>query len=47
MGIDDIARSAGKQISEIGADITILSLKKQITSNDGKYYLINGTHNVI
>ena len=47
MGIDDIARSSGKQISEIGADITVLSLKKHLTLNEGKYYLINGTHNVI
>ena len=47
MGIDDIARSAGKQISEIGADITVLSLKKHLTLNEGKYYLVNGAKNVI
>lgn len=47
MGIDDIARSSGKQISEIGADITVLSIKKHLTLNEGKYYLINGAHNVI
>ncbi|MCK5200205.1 MAG: DNA-processing protein DprA, partial [Spirochaetales bacterium] len=46
-GIDEIARSTGKQISEIGADITVLSLKKHITSNEGKYYLVNGGQNVI
>lgn len=46
-GIDEIARMTGKQISEIGADITILSLKKHLTLNEGKYYIINGAHNVI
>ena len=47
MGIDDIARSAGKQISEIGADITVLSLKKHLTFNEGKYYLVKENKNVI
>ncbi|MCK5198167.1 MAG: hypothetical protein KAR21_07440, partial [Spirochaetales bacterium] len=42
MGIDDISRSAGKPISEIGADITVLSLKKYLSLNEGKYYLENG-----
>lgn len=42
MGIDNISRSAGKQISEIGADITVLSLKKYLSLNEGKYYLVNG-----
>ena len=47
MGIDEIARFVGKQVSEIGADITVLSLKKHLTLNDGKYYLVNGAENVI
>jgi len=42
MGIDEISRSAEKPISEIGADITVLSLKKYLTLNEGKYYLVNG-----
>ncbi len=47
MGIDDIARFAEIQISEIGADITVLSIKKHLTLNEGKYYLINGAQNAI
>jgi len=46
MGIDDISRLVGKQISEIGADMTVLSLKKYLSLNEGKYYLVNGDSNV-
>lgn len=42
MGIDDISRSTGKPVSEIGVDITVLSLKKHLILNEGKYYLVNG-----
>ncbi len=47
LSIDEISRSVEKKISEIGADITVLSLKKHLSLNDGKYYLINGGSNVI
>jgi DNA processing protein len=47
LGMDEIARYAGKQISEIGADITVLTLKRHLTLNDGKYYLINRADYVI
>lgn len=47
MGIDEIARASGKKIAETGADITILSIKKHLTLNEGKYYLINGADNAV
>ncbi len=46
MGIDDLSRSVGQQISEINADITVLSLKKYLSIYEGKYYLVNGDINV-
>ncbi len=45
--IDEISRLVEKKISEIGADITILSLKKCISLYEGKYYQVNGANNVI
>lgn len=39
MGIDQIIRALQKPASEIGAEITVLCLKKIITLNDGKYAL--------
>jgi len=47
MGIDDIARISKKNISDIGADITVLSIKKHLSLNEGKYYLRSGGENVI
>jgi DNA processing protein len=46
LGIDEIARLSGKPVSEIGADITALSLKKYLVPKDGKYYLLQGGCNV-
>ncbi len=42
MGIDAITRAVEKPASEIGADLTILCLKKLLTLNEGKYYLVAG-----
>lgn len=47
LSIDEISRFVEKRISEIGADITVLSLKKHLTLNEGKYYLVNGGSNVV
>jgi DNA processing protein len=47
LGIDDIARLAGKKISEIGAELTLLSLKKSLSLNEGKYYLIKVGKNAL
>ncbi len=47
MGIDDIARISKKNISDIGADITVLSIKKHLSLNEGKYYIRSGGENVI
>jgi len=46
LGIDEIARLSGKPVSEIGADITALSLKRYLVPKDGKYYLSQGGCNV-
>ena len=42
MGIDEITRSVEKPTSEIGADLTILCLKKLLTLKEGRYYLVTG-----
>ena len=42
LGIDEITRAVEKPTSEIGADLTILCLKKLVTLNEGKYYLVVG-----
>ncbi len=42
MGIDEITRAVEKPTSEIGADLTILCLKKLLTLKEGKYYLVAG-----
>jgi len=47
LSIDEISRLVEKKISEIGADITVLSLKNHLSLNEGKYYLVNGGNNVI
>ena len=47
LSIDEISRFADKNISKIGAEITVLSIKKHVSLNDGKYYLLNGGSNVI
>ncbi len=47
LSIDEISRSVGIKISEIGADITVLALKKHLSLSDGKYYMANGGSNVI
>lgn len=47
LSIDEISRSIEKKVSVIGADITILSIKKHLSLNEGKYYLVNGGNNVI
>jgi len=47
LSIDEISRAVEKKISEIGADITVLSLKNHLSLNEGKYYLVNGGSNVI
>lgn len=47
LSIDEISRYVEKKISDIGADITVLSLKKHLSLNEGKYYLINGGSNVV
>ncbi|MEA1910318.1 MAG: DNA-processing protein DprA [Spirochaetota bacterium] len=47
LSIDEISRSVEKTISVIGADITVLSIKKHLSFNEGRYYLINGGSNVI
>ncbi|MCF6334161.1 MAG: DNA-processing protein DprA, partial [Spirochaetales bacterium] len=45
--IDQLARCSGLSISKIGADITVLSLRKYLTMREGKYFLINGGNDVI
>jgi DNA processing protein len=47
LSIDEISRAVEKKVSEIGADITVLSLKKHLSLNEGKYYLVNGGSNVV
>lgn len=47
LSIDEISRYVGKKISEIGADITVLALKKHLSLSEGKYYMANGGSNVI
>ena len=47
MGIDEITRLSNRSTSEVSADLTILTLKKFLTLNEGKYYLIKGAQNVI
>ncbi len=45
-GIDVLSRKTGKAISEIGAVITILSLRNHIVFKEGKYYLKKGIKDV-
>lgn len=45
MGIDEITRVTERPASEIGADLTVLSLKKLLTLKDGRYYLASGVQN--
>lgn len=47
LGIDEITRLTEISTSDVGADLTILTLKKLLTLKDGKYYLIKGSQNVI
>lgn len=44
MGIDEIIRNLQRSASEIGAELTVLSLKKIITIDDGRYSLFDQLH---
>ncbi len=40
MDIDEIIRASKKTISEISSELTVLCLKKILTFNDGRYYIV-------